>query len=420
MVNTSGETGGAAIAARRLMGALNNNGARAMMLVARKERDDISVAGLPSRRLHQWHFLSERLGVFLRQGLSKDHLFDIDPATHGTDITTMPEFKEADIIHLHWINQGFLSMKSLAKVLRSGKPVVWTMHDMWTFTGICHYTRGCERYKEGCGDCPLLRHRGGNDLSHKVWRRKEALWRQHPSLTFVGCSEWLTDMARHSALLRDHQVTSIVNAIDTKLYAPRDKKEVRQRLGLPDDRCLLLFCAYNVTLPIKGLEYLRQAIAMLTEKDPTLRDRLGLIMAGKGSEEMAGQMPVKTYAMGFVTDEHQRALIYNAADIFVIPSLQDNLPNTIVEAKASGMPVVATRVGGIPQMVNDHDDGLLVNAQDAGALAEALGRMLADADLQAMATRSRQNALAQYSESAVARRYMDLYENLLAHNTNRP
>ena len=143
IVNTSERTGGAAVAANRLMKALNNSGVKAKMLVRDKESDTLTVAQLPKSPMKRWHFLWERLVVFCHLHFSKQHLFEIDIANAGTDITNMREFQEADIIHLHWINQGMLSLNSIRKILRSGKPVVWTMHDIWPATGICHYTRGC-------------------------------------------------------------------------------------------------------------------------------------------------------------------------------------------------------------------------------------------------------------------------------------
>src|SRR5574344_2559131 len=166
IVNTSEKTGGAAVAANRLMEALKNNGVKAKMLVREKETEQITVVGLPGSWRLQWHFLWERLVIFIYSHFRRDHLFEIDIANSGTDITSLPEFKEADVIHLNWINQGFLSLKGIRKILESGKPVVWTLHDMWEFTGVCHYAADCENFKAHCHDCPLLRHPRAKDLSY--------------------------------------------------------------------------------------------------------------------------------------------------------------------------------------------------------------------------------------------------------------
>ena len=150
IVNTSERTGGAAVAARRLMEALNGHGVKAKMLVRDKETDSLTVVGLKGKWWQQWCFLWERLVIYMYQHCSRKHLFEIDIANAGTDITRLPEFKEADVIHLHWINQGMLSLSGIRKILRSGKPVVWTMHDIWPATAICHLTLDCMQFKTGC------------------------------------------------------------------------------------------------------------------------------------------------------------------------------------------------------------------------------------------------------------------------------
>ena len=154
LVNTHERAGGAAVATRRLLEALNNNGVKAKMLVANKETDNINVVGLPHPWRHRMAFLWERLCIFLHLRFSKKHLFGLDIANSGIDITSLPEFQQADIIHLAWINQGMLSLKGIRNILKSGKPVVWTMHDLWPVSGICHLSLGCERFKSGCSHCP--------------------------------------------------------------------------------------------------------------------------------------------------------------------------------------------------------------------------------------------------------------------------
>lgn len=415
LINTSDKTGGAAIAASRLMATLLKSGVDTHMLVAKSEGShDARVSALPHGLRHKWNFLWERFVIFVKQNFTKTHLFDIDPAMTGSDITRLREFREADVIHLHWVNQGFLSMKSLRQILESGKPVVWTLHDMWPFTGICHYVRNCVNYKGQCGNCPLLVHNGTWDLSHVVWERKQELWNRFPRLTFVACSKWLAETAQDSPLLKGHRVLDIVNPIDCDLYSVRNKTEARQALGLPTDgKKLVLFCAYNVTLPIKGLKYLKEALELLVERKPRLRNKLGVVLVGKGSEVAGADFCVDVFPMGFVTDEKRKAQIYNAADLFVIPSLQDNLPNTIVEAKASGLPVIGTRVGGIPQMIDDGADGRLVNPEDSADLSRAMEWLLCEADADKVSALSRSNAVTQYSAEAVAAKYVECYKSLV-------
>ena len=257
IINTSGSNGGAAIAATRLRSALYSMGQQATMLVA----GNLSYKASKMR---------ERLGVFVRQGCSLAHLWDIDPATAGVDITKTRDFKEADIIHLHWVNQGFLSLKILRRIFASGKPVVWTMHDAWPFTGICHSPLDCRHFRHHCGNCMLLRRQSHSDWSQRVWKKKAQLYGTAHRIAFVACSQWLADMARSSSLLADHTVLDIPNPIDTQLFAPADRQEARRQLGLPPDKQYIFFSAYNVNAPIKGLRYLREACAQLVMADPAM------------------------------------------------------------------------------------------------------------------------------------------------------
>ena len=225
IINTSERIGGAAIAAGRLMESLKNNGIKAKMLVRDKQTDQISVVGLKRSWLQVWKFMWERIVIWSANRFQRYHLFDVDIANTGTDITSLPEFRQADVIHLHWINQGMLSLKSILKIIKSGKPIVWTMHDIWPATGICHYARSCNRYASACGNCPLLPHKGSkHDISNKVFRRKKELY-QHSNIYFVTCSKWLERQAKKSALFTGLHLTNIPNPIDTRVFYPHDKAE---------------------------------------------------------------------------------------------------------------------------------------------------------------------------------------------------
>ena len=166
IINTSERMGGAAIAANRLMDALRNNGIQAKMLVRDKQTNQITVIGLNKSLWRIWQFIWERIVIWKANHFKKHNLFMVDIANTGTDITTLPEFQQADVIHLHWINQGMLSLKDLRKVLLSCKPVVWTMHDMWPCTGICHHARECNNYHQECGHCPYIDKGEKKDLSN--------------------------------------------------------------------------------------------------------------------------------------------------------------------------------------------------------------------------------------------------------------
>ena len=221
LVNTSERTGGAAVAANRLMKALINNGVKAKLLVREKESSTLTVVPLPKSPMLRWRFLWERLVVFFHLHFQRKHLFEIDLANTGTDI---------------WINQGMLSLSDIRKILRSGKPVVWTMHDIWPATAICHLTLGCRNFMTYCHHCRLLPGKGSShDLSSKVWERKQAMI-DGENIYYVACSKWLESEAKRSKLLDGQKITSIPNPIDLHIYNRGVKTEARQRLGLPLDQ----------------------------------------------------------------------------------------------------------------------------------------------------------------------------------------
>ena len=419
IVNTSEKTGGAAVAANRLKDALNNSGVKAKMLVRDKLTDDITVVSLGHEWKNQWHLLWERFCVFWNLHFSRNHLFEIDLANSGADITKLREFKEADIIHLSWINQGMLSLNSIKKILCSGKPVVWTMHDLWPASSICHYAHGCYRYENGCGNCPLLPGRGkSNDLSSKVWKRKKAIY-NHGNMWFVTCSQWLARQAKRSGLLNGLSVTSIPNPIDTHVFEPQDKQVARQRLQLPEDKRLILFVSQRVTDQRKGMDYFIEAIEKMVVEHPEIKENTGIAILGGHAEELEGKLALPVYPIGYVSDQQRIRDVYNAADVFVLPSLEDNLPNTIMEAMACGVPCVGFKVGGIPEMIDHRKNGYVAAERNAEDLAKGMHWVLDEADYTALSEAAVGKVLRCYSQRSVAMQYLEVYNEALAYKNFR-
>ena len=415
IVNTSERTGGAAVAANRLMEALNNNGVKAKMLVRDKQTDALTVVGLGNGVMAQRHFLWERLSVWRSLHFSKSHLFEIDVANTGFDITKLREFKEADVIHLHWINQGMLSLKGIKKVLDSGKPVVWTMHDMWPATAICHYTKGCKAFKTVCRNCKLLPGNGSSrDLSWKVWNRKQQMLSNH-HVSFVTCSKWLESQAKQSSLLAGHSVASIPNPIDTRVYKPGDKMEARKRLGLPLDKRIILFVSQRVTDERKGMAFLIDAITRLTCEEPEAARHAAVAILGGHAEEMEGKLALPVFPLGYVNDEKKIVDVYNAVDVFVLPSLEDNLPNTIMEAMACGVPCVGFKVGGIPEEIEHKKTGYVAEYRDATDLMRGIYWVLQQADYTALCHAAVRKVAVTYSQNSVAMKYIEVYNHALAY-----
>lgn len=414
IVNTSEKNGGAAVAANRLMEALNSNGEDAKMLVRDKQTDDKRVVALRRSRLHWWRFLWERWCIFLHLHLSRQRLFELDIANTGTDITTLPEFKAADIIHLSWINQAMLSLADIKKIVNSGKPVVWTMHDIWPATAICHYARGCKQFHTACHHCPLLPRGGGNnDLSARVWRKKVAIL-QDKSILFVACSKWLEGQAKQSALLKNQIVTSIPNPIDTRIFCKQDKKQARRAFGLPENKQLILFVSQRVTDERKGVNYFIEALQQLVTEHPAMKQNTGVIILGGHSAEVAARLPIPAYALGYVSDAQKIALVYNSADLFVLPSLEDNLPNTIMEAMACGIPCVGYRVGGIPEEIDHLKNGYVAAYKDVNDLARGIYWVLNEAEYDVLSTQAIEKVISCYSQKAVSLRYIEVYNQALA------
>ena len=414
IVNTSERAGGAAMAANRLMEALNNHGVKARMLVRDKQTDNLNVVGLRDKWWQQWCFLWERFVIWLHLRFSRRHLFEIDIANAGTDITKLPEFKEADVIHLHWVNQGMLSLSGIRKILKSGKPVVWTLHDIWPATAICHYARNCRNYRTACGHCPLLSNgERNNDLASRVWRRKEQLL-SGQSISYVACSKWLCGEARLSALLRGQKVVSIPNAIDTRIYCPADRQQARQSVGLPTDRQLILFVSQRVTDQRKGMDFLIEAVCLMADRFPELKQHVGIAVLGGHSDELTGRLPLPVFPLGYVSDERQIVNIYRSADVFVTPSLEDNLPNTIMEAMACGAPCVGFKVGGIPEEIDHQKNGYVAAYRDAEDLARGIHWVLQEADYEALSKSAVTKVSRSYSQQSVALKYTEVYNEALA------
>lgn len=419
IVNTSEKDGGAAVASNRLMDALNNNGVKAKMLVRDKVTDEITVVGLGHPMRQRWHFLWERWCLFWRLHFQREHLFDIDMASIGSDITRLPEFREADIIHLEWINQGMLSLSGIQKILKSGKPVVWTMHDLWPAAAICHYARGCNHFKTGCRNCPLLPGGGSaNDLSAKVFAQKKRLYR-NSAIHFVTCSKWLGDQARQSQLLTGMNVFTIPNPIDTHIYKKGDQRQARLHAGLPAEGRIILFVSQRVTQERKGMDYFIEGLEKLVAAHPEMKDTTSVAILGGHADEVAERLPLRSFPLGYVSDDRQIVDIYNAADVFVLPSLEDNLPNTIMEAMACGVPCVGFKVGGIPEMIDHQKNGYVARFKDTADLAAGIHWVLCEADHDALGQAAITKVTTSYSQRAVAMQYIEVYNQAMAFKNYR-
>lgn len=396
IINTSECIGGAAVAAGRLGKALKQSGIQVEKLVRK------------GTWLNRFRFYWERLIIFLYNHLNRKNLFAVSIANTGTDLSGYPSVRDADIIHFHWINQGFLSLKDIEALVKLNKPVVWTMHDMWPCTGICHYARDCEKFQTECESCFFLKSKG-KDLSTFIFDKKLSLYKD-ANITFVGCSRWLSDRAKKSYLLRNKTVLSIPNPIDTKVYHLMDQGTARELLGLPLGKRLLLFGALNVTDKRKGIDYLIEALRKIEKQN------VELVVFGQVKDDIRGLFPVPIHSMGYLSDESKIVALYNAVDMFIISSLEENLPNTIMESMACGTPCVGFATGGIPEMIDHCVNGYVANYKDASDLANGIRWILEHMDRQALSEACVKNVQENYTEEVIVMKYLSLYQNILYKN----
>lgn len=396
ILNTSESTGGAAVAAGRLGRALSRVGIQ------------VDKLAWENTWLNRFRFYWERLVIFLCNHLNRKNLFAVSIANIGIDISTCSLIKDADIIHLHWINQGFLSLSGLKKLIASDKPVVWTLHDLWPATAICHYPDKCEKYQSKCSQCPLQVTSPLFDLAAWTYKRKKKI--ELDKVHFVGCSRWITEMAEKSSLLEGASFTSIPNPIDISVFKPVNKSGAKTLLHLPEDKFLLLFAAAKLSDKRKGASYLIEACSVLKLY---YADKIEIVLMGNSSEELCRALPFKVNSLGYISDQATMVAAYSCADLFVIPSLEDNLPNTIMESMACGTPCVGFATGGIPEMIDHNINGYVANYMDAGDLANGIQWILNNPNPQALSEACVKKVQENYTEEVVAKQYIALYEKLL-------
>lgn len=410
-INKSDAGGGASVAALRIHRSLLRSGIDSHILVEYQKRNEnnehVAGKGFWYKMNCTWQFLLERLR-FLPDEKEKSLRFAFSPASAGISIAQHPDIQDADIIHLHWINQGFLSMDSLQELFSLGKPIVWTLHDMWPFTGGCHYAGNCLEFNERCGYCPLLKKPSADDLSAEVYQQKRKIFSK-TNLSIVTCSKWLGSLASSSSLLRNLPIHSIPNPIDTNFYRILDRAKCREELGLPQNKNLLLFGAANILDVRKGYRYLYEALTILNDSFPSIARNIELVVFGKLKKGTKELFPFVTHTMQFISNPETLVKLYNACNIFILPSLQDNLPNTVVECLCCGTPVVGFRIGGVPEMIEHNHTGYLAEVKNSLSLANGINSVLfmANEDQRKIV---RESGVSKYNEQVIAAHYTEVYK----------
>jgi len=407
-LNASDVEGGAARGAVRLLKGVRAAGVDACLLVQRKVGDEPFVIG-PKTNLGKAMGLVrpvlESLAVRCCAG-SQTRMFS--PALLPDSLPSQVATFDPDIIHLHWVANGMMRVETCRRFKR---PIVWTLHDSWPFTGGCHLPFDCTRYRESCGSCPALGSSRSRDLSSWLWSRKRRAWRG-VELTVVAPSRWLGECAKASSLLQNVRIEVIPNGLDLRRYKPFDKRCAREALSLPQDRQLILFGGKGGTVDRnKGFHLFVQAMQELAEKGG--RKAVEVVLFGSAEPASPTDIKLNAHYLGRMHDDVSLALMYAAADLFVAPSIQENLPYTVMEAMACGTPCVAFNQGGMPDLVEHGRTGYLARAFEIDDLTEGISWVLDDADrLKRLSIQARQKVEDEFSLERVARRYMELYTTL--------
>lgn len=411
IVNTYLTGGGAAIAALRLAEALQKTGnVKVSILCLHGDREveknsNVNISCIVKNGKinlrERINFVAERLQIYLNNGFNRNKIFHISTALWGMDISNHPLVLDADIIHLHWICQGMLSLHSLDKISKMNKKVVWTLHDMWPATAVSPHLDDPNIYVSPWSEKEIR-------LVQKVWDKKKNIYPRLQPI-FVGCSNWIKEKVAKSTLSSNLMITNIPNPIDIDRYSPDNSKKKR-------DCFTFIFGAVNTSDERKGFKQIIDAINILRDKGVLGRLNIKIKVFGKLDDN--AKTIIDTLNMeyvGYVSSQEKMIDIYRQADCLVVPSLFENLPNTIMEAMSCGVPSVAFNVGGIKEMIENDVTGF-ISPMESGAkgLADNIERLATIYQMdynryQKMCDDCRQKVVLQYSENVVSDKYIQLY-----------
>ena len=404
---TMHENTGAGRAVLRLHGGLLNEKLDSFVFVSKKS-SELPTVIKPKGMINLYKKIQSILiNKILKKVLGVKDIFSVNITP--SLINNYFEDLNPDIIHLHWIGWEFLRIEALKKLNR---PIIWTLHDMWPFTGGCHYGENCGRYKENCGGCPGLGSKRMKDLSYKILRRKKKAWR-NLNFTIIAPSHWLAECARSSSLFRNLRIEVIPHGLDLKKFQPIDKNTARNILSLPYDKKLILFGAIKSTGDKrKGFHFLQAALQELANN--RWNDKADLIIFGSPEPYNPPNLGLKTHYMGYLHDDISLALLYSAADVMIVPSMQEAFGQTALEAMACGTPVVAFHATGLVDIVEHMRTGYLAQPFDISDLSNGITWVLSDnVRWQILSQQAREKVENEFALEKVALRYAMVYKELL-------
>lgn len=345
--------GGAAIAANRLNEAMNLAGYDSSLIVANLDLPAnshvyaISPNSIKSKLKKAYNFYIHK---YLIKYYKPQGLFSI--SFWGMNLNNHPKVKEADIIIIHWVN-SVVSINGIENLLKTGKTVFWFMHDMFPLTGGCHYAFECNKYQDQCCKCPLITHQGIIDIATLQFNIKLKKWEKYNNFRVITPSKWLGECAQKSKIFTNHPIYICRNLLNTNIFKPLDKHTAKEYIGTSKSKITILFGANDIYSPYKGWSYLKEAINRL---DP---HKYECLVFGQYNDEIKKEISINIKFAGYLKDEYSLCLVYNASDVFVIPSLADNYPNIIAESMSCGIPCVGFNIGGIPDLIKHKETGYL-------------------------------------------------------------
>ncbi|MBW4601123.1 MAG: glycosyltransferase family 4 protein [Calothrix sp. FI2-JRJ7] len=408
-LSTHDTSGGAARATYRLHKGLQNIGLQSQMLVQEKHSSDETVIA-PKMRLFQ--------------GIAKTKLtFEVLPLKFYTQKPKTTFYTQwlpdrvvsqigkinPDIINLHWVSAAFMQIETFAKLKR---PLVWTLHDMWGFTGGCHVTGECTRYKDSCGACPQLSSNNDNDLSRWVWQRKVKAWKKL-NWTLISPSTWLASTAKSSSLFRDSRIEVIPHGLDTSSFRPVNQRIARELLNLPQDKKLIVFGAIEATSDRnKGFHLLLPALHKLSKSGYS--NDWEVVIFGASRPDNPPDLGFKTHYLGHLYDDISLVSVYSAASVMLVPSLQESFGQTASESLACGTPVVAFNSTGLKDIVDHQENGYLAKPYEVEDFAKGIYWVLEDKDrLEKLGFYAREKAEREFTLELQARRYYSLFQEII-------
>lgn len=411
-LSTSDSDGGAARATYRLHSGLKQQGIESRMFVRDKNIDNEDIVrykypnGLRKAKYKYRKFLIEN--DFKRYRTTRPGGFEVFSDDRSPLTTGFPsQLPNADIYNMHWIS-GFVDLPTFFK--SNDKPVLWTLHDMFAFTGGCHYNSGCENYLHHCQNCPQLGSGIKKDLSYQSWERKHKIISEFKNKIIIRAdSLWLANEARNSRLFNGLDIDTIHYGIETDEFLPKDKAACRLALNITQGKRVIVFGAPGIDNPRKGFKQLTEALHMVGEAYPDI------FLLSFGAGEMSVSVDYPGLHLGQVSSNHLLSLIYNCADVFVIPSMQEAFGQTALEAMSCSIPVAGFNTGGIPDMIEDGVTGYLAETGKINDLANAIKGILKldQQEYMKMATNCRKKVLAGFTISHQAAKYVSVYQKLL-------